>query len=63
MYLVKEWQTHLLSDINQFCGLTLVALPTGLLTNHNSQLTYDDAELIQNVLHHKYMIEVSKENH
>uniref|UniRef100_A0A1X7SYM8 Aminotransferase class V domain-containing protein n=1 Tax=Amphimedon queenslandica TaxID=400682 RepID=A0A1X7SYM8_AMPQE len=59
-YLVSQWGTGLLSNIDHFCGLMLVQLPAGVLKKDDA-ISYDDAELIQNELHHKYKIEVKKD--
>ncbi len=58
LWLTRTWNTELLADSSLFGSMVVVALPHGVMGLDKDQLTYSDAEQVQNALYHRYKIEV-----
>ena len=58
LLLKKAWGTELLADSSLFGSMVVVGLPEGILGLKGKDLTYSDAERVQNTLYHRFKIEV-----
>ena len=59
LLLTREWHTELLADSSLFGPMITVGLPDGVMgMKAVGQLTYSDAEKVQNALYYGYKIEV-----
>ena len=64
--LTESWGTELLADPSLFRMMVVVALPRGVVDSslhpltprQNPMYTYQDAVVVQNILHHEYKVEV-----
>ena len=57
--LQQAWDTRLLANKDMFGAMVLVALPEGIVGDRDQTVyNYDNAEMVQNILHHEFKIEV-----